>query len=304
MKKERMTFAQLASNYRRHNYIEKLGPNEEEVESLIANLVDKTKSIPMEKTADLVNQLYELSKSESIPPVEVPAYINKKIEEKHRLEQEIKKARAILGQESVDIQNLNEYKKSKEQLKKYGISVEAPGKLISFLQKFNEMGFDPQKIVASLAHIRSFRQTERRLKKNWRFWGSRAAHYKEAFRMCERVVSNGIGISLVLAFETAVIKKIEVDGVPASSAPYRIMQDIEDYNRLGGIKKQLFDIIVQLNLMKEFLGRKNDAINTFMKLRLSGITDEQILRSCRVIERNGHNLNSAHSMNSQIFPVF
>jgi hypothetical protein len=48
LKKEGMSFADLASLYRRHNYIEKLGANEEDVESLIANLVDKTKSIPIE----------------------------------------------------------------------------------------------------------------------------------------------------------------------------------------------------------------------------------------------------------------
>jgi hypothetical protein len=60
----------------------------------------------------------------------VPACINQKIEEKKRLEQEIQKSRVILDQESVDVQNLSEYKKSKEQLKEYGLSTEAPDKLI------------------------------------------------------------------------------------------------------------------------------------------------------------------------------
>src|SRR5215831_279025 len=96
LKKEGMTFADLASSCRRHNYIKKMGANEEEIEVLIANLLDKTKSIPIEKTANLVNQMYDLSKSESVPLEEVPAYINQKIEEKQRLEQEIQKAREIL----------------------------------------------------------------------------------------------------------------------------------------------------------------------------------------------------------------
>jgi len=196
LKKEGMTFAQLASIFRRHNYLEKLGANEEDVESLIVNLLNGTNSIPAEKTADLVNQIFEISRSENISPIEVPAYINQKIEEKKRIEKETQKSRAILDQENIKIQNINEYKKSKEQLEKYGLSTEVLHKLVSVLQSFNEMGFDSQKIVASLASIKSFTQTERRLKKNCRFWESRAAHYKEAFRMCERVVSNGIGISL------------------------------------------------------------------------------------------------------------
>jgi len=163
------------------------------------------------------------------------------------------------------------------------------------------MGFDSQKIVTNYARIKSFRQTERRLTKNCRFWESRAAHYKEVFRMCERVVSNGIGISLVLALETAVIKKIEVDGVPASSAPYRIMQDIEDCKRLGGMKKQMNDMIMQIHLMKEFLGCQNEAINTFMKLRLSGMTEDQIFKMCRAIERNGHTFNPHYTQSNLLW---
>jgi len=298
LKKERLTFAELASICRCHNYINKLGANDEEVESLIADLLDKTKSIPIEKTANLVNQLYELSKSESVPATEVPAYINQKIKDKQKLEEEIQKLRAILDQKNVDIQTIEEYKKLEDELKTRHLSMEAPSKLVTVLDTIEEMGNDSQKIVTSLARIKSFRQTERRLKKNCRFWESRAAHYKEAFRMCERVVSNGIGISLVLALETAVIKKIEVDGVPASSAPYRIMQDIEDYNRLGGIKKQVSDMMMQIHLMKEFLGRQNDAIHTFMKLRLSGMAEDQILKTCRVIERDGRSFNPHYTLSN------
>jgi len=220
LKKEGLTYAQISSVHRRHNYIEKMGANDEEVESLIANLLDSTKSIPIEKTANMVNQLYDLSKSESIPPAEVHAYINKKIEEKKRLEEEVQKLREILDQENVDIQTIEEYKKLEDQLKKYGLSMEAPSKLVTLLQKFNEMGYDPQRIVTNYALIKSYRQTERRLKKNCKIWDSRAAQYKEVLPMCERVVSMGIRIPLLLALETAVIKKIEVDALDPRHIEY------------------------------------------------------------------------------------
>ena len=67
IKKEGITFPQLALMYRRHNYIKKLGANEEQIESLIANLLDGARSLPEEKIVDLMNQVYEISKSESIP---------------------------------------------------------------------------------------------------------------------------------------------------------------------------------------------------------------------------------------------
>ncbi len=107
--------------------------------------------------------LFELSKSESIPPTEVPAYINQRIKEKQKLEEEIQKARANIDQENVDIKTIEDYKRLKEELKKYGLSTEAPHKHVSALQSFNQMGFDPQKIVTNYVRINSYRQTERRL---------------------------------------------------------------------------------------------------------------------------------------------
>ena len=136
------------------------------------------------------------------------------------------------------------------------------------------------------------------MKNNCKVLESRAAEYKEIIPMCERVVSGGIGISLLLALETAAIKRVEEDCVPAGAAPFRIMQDIDDYNRHGGIKKQLYDTLTQLNMTKEFLGRQNDAINTFMKLRLYGMTEDQILKMCRVIERDGHTFNAYYTQSN------
>jgi len=60
------------------NYIKELGADLEQIESLIFNLQDITKSIPTEKTAELVNQLYEISESENILPNEVPIYVKQK----------------------------------------------------------------------------------------------------------------------------------------------------------------------------------------------------------------------------------
>jgi hypothetical protein len=40
------------------------------------------------------------------------------------------------------------------------------------------------------------------------------------------------------------------------------MQDIEYYNRNGGMKKKLYDTALQVGMVKEILGRQNNAINT------------------------------------------
>src|SRR5436190_6269866 len=133
LKKEGLTFAEFASIYRRHNYIKNLGASEEHIESLISNLLEGARSLPQEKTVDLLNQLFELSESESIPPTEVPSYVEAKTEEKKRLEEEIQKAGAILEEKNSDIQTIEEYKKLKNELK-YGLSIENPRRFASILR--------------------------------------------------------------------------------------------------------------------------------------------------------------------------
>ena len=63
LKKEGTTLAEFACIRRCHNYIKKLGANEEQIESSIVNLLNGAKSVPQEKIVDLVKQLSELSKS-------------------------------------------------------------------------------------------------------------------------------------------------------------------------------------------------------------------------------------------------
>src|SRR5205823_14936696 len=164
LKKEGTTLAEFASIYRRHNYIKKLGANEDQIESLIVNLLNGANSVPNEKIVDLINQLFELSKSESITPAEVPNYVNRKIEEKQRIEAEIKKAGAILHDMNIDMQTIEQYKKLQDELKRQGLSMEDPRRLVSILQIINESGCDPKKIVRELAGINSLRRTERRVK--------------------------------------------------------------------------------------------------------------------------------------------
>jgi len=289
---------EFASMYRRQNYIKKLGANEEQIESLIANLLDSTKSVPQEKIADLINQLHDIPKFESIPPTKVPAYIDQKIEEKKRLEDEIQKLRAILDQENIDIQIIEEFKKLKEELRKYGLSIEDPRPFALVLQTIDRIGNDPRKFIRELAQIKSFKQEERRLKNDCKMWESRAARYRQVLPLCEQVVHFGIGVGGLLAFHAAVVKRVDVDSVPMDSAPYRVMQDIENYNRLGGMKKQLYDTIMNIQMVNLVSARQESAINTLMKLQMSGMTEDQILTLCKSIEGNGHKLTDRQSMNS------
>src|SRR6266487_2653692 len=74
-KKEGFDLSDFASSIRLSNYIQKLGANQNQIESFIANCMSGTNSLPPGKIIDLTNQLFDISKSESIPPADVPGRI-------------------------------------------------------------------------------------------------------------------------------------------------------------------------------------------------------------------------------------
>ena len=87
-KKRSMTPSDLASHFRLFNYLVKSGAAEKEVETFITNV--NTGYIPPGEAIEHVNQIYEISKSESVPPDQLSNYIKQKFEEKQRIDEQIK----------------------------------------------------------------------------------------------------------------------------------------------------------------------------------------------------------------------
>ena len=72
--------------------------------------------MPPEKVIELVNKLYDASKEESIPLHEVPGYIEKKLKEKQKIDEEIQQADATLQSKNVTIEAINEHLQLNEKL--------------------------------------------------------------------------------------------------------------------------------------------------------------------------------------------
>jgi hypothetical protein len=104
----------------------------------------------------------------------------------------------------------------------------------------------------------------------------------------------GIGIDKLLVFSVAVNEKAQALNLPISAAAYRVIEDIEDYNRIGGLKKEICRLAVQIYGMNEICAPRNKTIMTLLKLQAYGVTDDEILH---VYDRfNGARLESASTI--------
>src|SRR5690242_964951 len=103
-KKQGISLSVLASHFRLYEIIKKSGANEDQIESFISNCTISCvgiEALSPEKIVDLVNQLFNISKSESIALEQVPDYIQQKLQQKQKLEEQIKEAEAVLQNKSV-----------------------------------------------------------------------------------------------------------------------------------------------------------------------------------------------------------
>ena len=138
-------FTDLASHARLYNYFIKSGASEDQIESFIANV--SSGDVSPEKIVEYVNQLFAVSREQSIPLDQVPNYIEKKLEDKQKIDDQIKEADAILQSKNVNIETINEHVKLNEKLNEYNLSFQNIDKLLNVLVNAKEYGFDGKKIV-------------------------------------------------------------------------------------------------------------------------------------------------------------
>jgi uncharacterized protein YnzC (UPF0291/DUF896 family) len=101
-KKEGLSVSDLANHIRLRNFFIKSGASEEKVESFIANV--SAGDVPPDKIIEHVNQLHEVSKKESIPLDQVPRHVELKLEEKKKIDEQIKGDDPTLQGKNVNIQ--------------------------------------------------------------------------------------------------------------------------------------------------------------------------------------------------------
>ncbi len=117
VRKQGLTMNELSSHVRLYNFIKSSGTTEEDIESFINNI--NYGDVSPEKAVEYVNQLFAVSKEQSIPLDQVPNYIKQKLEEKKKIDDQIKEADAILQSKNVSIETINEHVKLNQKLNEY-----------------------------------------------------------------------------------------------------------------------------------------------------------------------------------------
>ncbi len=295
-----LNLSELASHARLYNYFTKSGAAEDKIESFIAKV--SSNDISSENVIELVYQLHEISKQESIPLDQVPEYIKQKLQEKQTLDEHIKEADATLQSKNVSIEAINEHVRLKEELKKYRLSTNDIHRLVNLLETAKEYRYSPGKIIAKLRYIKRLENKENKLKYNCEMLSKQADKYREIIPLAQLIRDLHIGKNELISFKVAVNEAAQIYGLTPSAAALRVTNVVSDYSKKGQLEHELSELIFQKYAINQFCSRHSQVIIALANLQTHGITEEQIISVNKSLESNGYKTSSYTSTKHMLPP--
>ena len=277
-KKQGITLNALASCIRLNNYIQGLGANANEstLESLIANLVnypDRDPAKLIEATAQISESGMRLEKLEE--------HVKALMAEKETLQREIDEGRAILDGVDEDVESrtklLENYAQMKAEMRRYGIGFEDPSKIHACLQRLNDANYNVEEVIAGYANMETLRKERMDFDQERLAFEAKLAIVKDVLPLAEQITELKMGIGELLAFHSAVYEKADMERIPLNTAAYKIVEDIQHYSQLGGLKKEQDRLQQQIYMFNVFMANKQAALMSLFRLQSMGISEDQIL---------------------------
>jgi hypothetical protein len=276
----------LASHARLYNFFRNSGAAEEDIESFIDNI--NSRDVSPEKAVQYVNQLYNVSKEETIPLDQVPNYIEKKLEEKKKIDHDIKEADAILQSKNVSIEAINEHIQLNKELKKYRLSTKDINRLLNLLLAAKEYRYNPGKIVAKLRNIKRLENKEVKLKTSCEALSKKEANYKDVIPFTEEIVAFGIGIQELIGLEVGIKEAAKMYNLPFFTSTLRLIDDIKTYNKINGVKRELDRLSLQKYALDQACSRQSQSLVALAKIKNYGLTEDRILELNNFLVNNGY----------------
>jgi hypothetical protein len=264
-KKRGMTSSELASFYRLYNFFRGSGAKENEIESFIANI--NSGYIPPGKAIELINQIYAVFKSESVPPDQLPNYVKQKLEQKKEIEGEIQQANDVLESKNVTIEAINQHLKLSEELDKHGLSAKDIDKLLNLLLNAKEYQFDAKKISGKLRSIQRLEKKEKQLRGRCEIFTKQAAKYKNILPLVEDIADLQISVEDLIAFKIAINEAVKHYDLSPLTSTLRLIDDIKTVNKINGLKRELDRLSLKKYALVQACSRQSQALVALGKLQ-------------------------------------
>jgi hypothetical protein len=107
--------------------------------------------------------------------------------------------------------------------------------------------------------------------------------------LAQKIRAMNIDIQQLLVFDATVNQLAKQYNLPPSVAAFRLFNDIRDYNKIGGLKKEVSRLCQQVFVVNGVWASQNKAMVAMINLQSRGITEDRILHLNNFLQNNGYN---------------
>src|SRR5919198_1417226 len=213
-------------------------------------------------------------------------------DEKQRIDEEIEQADVALQSKNVSVEAINEHLKLSEELDKHGLSTNDVDKLLKLLVNSKKYGFDGKEIADKLYNMLELEWKEKQLKDKCKKLSKRISKYKDVVPLTEDIAAWGIGIDELLVLKVGINQAAKHYNFPPLGATLRLIDDIKKYNKINGLKRELWALSLQKYTINEACSSQSESLITLAKLKSYGLTEDRLLQLNNFLEDNAFKASS------------
>jgi hypothetical protein len=266
-----MSLTDCATSFRLFNIFKKMKIEENRIESFILNIqrscinAKEDEVLSNEKIVNVLMELLEISKSQAIPLQDVRRFVIEKIEQEQRLVENIQTLREQKQTAEIEtnkatepkglcIQAINEHLSLKEELSKYSLSTKEIPKLCTILKHVNQLGYDPNKVVAMFSSIASLENVRQKIfllkeeqKKHQNIWA-----------LCETlVISLQFGYTEVKLLADTISEIASRNQIPLREAGLKFFGVIKKYAKIEELELEITRLGEKIYQSERYLEQLN-----------------------------------------------
>jgi len=151
-----------------------------------------------------------------------------------------------------------------------------------------ENGFDGKKIVGKLRSVQRLEKKKDRLKNDCILLSKQLQEGMEVLPLAQKTVDLNIDIKQLLVFDSIVNQLAKQYNLPPYVAALRLFNEIRDYDKIGGLKKEVSRLSQQIFVVNGVWTNQNKAMVAMINLRSRGITEDKILQLNNLLDNNGY----------------
>ena len=321
-----ITPAHCAVGFRVAMIMNRLGVKEDSFESFMLDVYNRCKNLGLtpENIASYLTDLLEFSKS--IPISKIPHYIDQKIQEKKKLEEEIERLKeqkedlegqksaaedllnAALQNEKATTAKLKWYTDLKAELGKSGIPVDDILQLAKVANGIRQYGYDTEKVLnefsnleslqfqcqafqGSIAKLKNQRDT---LDRDCSFLQQMVSSHNQSLSTYNELEAMGFGLKELKFLRHTVREVTGANNIPLNEAVQKFLKDIdEQYDNKLGLESKVDKLQAEVNRLTQEEARLRTQLSILpsigpllIRLSQSGVREQDIVDIAELLKND------------------